>query len=120
MPGTWKSPEARERSIAALRKHQYRDGGEFWRGKIVIPKHGHKLTCQLFELMNKDMTTIHEVSRRAGIARTTLYKWRERPREPDLGLLEACLNVLGYELKIVPSDTARPKKYRPKAAAHAE
>lgn len=43
----------------------------------------------------------HLFYKRSGIHRQTVYNWRIRRQEPSLALLEAAVNALGGELRIV-------------------
>lgn len=74
-------------------------------------KHAHPLVKRLLELMHEQRCTVLDMSERAGMTRTTITKWKTR-FNPQLSMLEACLNVLGYELyirKIRDRDDERPK-----------
>lgn len=74
-----------------------------WRGKLKTPPHCHPFVRALFDAANEQQTTLTEIGRRAGIRRKTISDWGHR-RMPRLDLLEACLNVLDFELSIRPKD----------------
>ena len=61
---------------------------------------GNPVVRFLFEEMERQQ--IHEacMSERAGFHRDTLRKWRNT-HQPRITDIEACLNLLGYELKPV-------------------
>lgn len=73
--------------------------GTRWRGKLVIPESCHPLVRKLLEIMNRDMTCMREVERRAGLRPGTIGGWRRRS-SPQLVNIEACFNVLGYGLTV--------------------
>lgn len=102
---TWLTAEGRQRSINAgiinLRKFARAGADSRWRGKLPIPPHAHPIVRRLFEIMNSQQTLLREVSRRSGIAYDTISCWRTN-RQPSLPNIEAALNAVGYEIKIVP------------------
>ena len=73
--------------------------GTRWRGKLPVPAHAHPLVRRLIAEMNRQRTTLSEVSDRAGLRRGTVSDWRYR-REPTLSNFVAALNVLDLELVI--------------------
>jgi hypothetical protein len=80
-----------------------------------IAPHAHPLARRFFEIAERQQVALTDVSERAGLCHATLVKWRYR-HAPLVPTLEAALNVLGYELRIVrrrdPADGAggRPRK----------
>lgn len=68
-------------------------------GKIVANVHPH--VRFLFVEMAAQRCYNKEMSVKSGIASYTFWDWRNRT-EPKISDLEACLNVLGYTLKVVP------------------
>ena len=69
-----------------------------WR-KLTVPGAAHPLVRQLFMLMNDQQMGQLDLAERTGINKNTLKDWRVRT-VPAVDNLEACLNVLGYQLKI--------------------
>lgn len=68
--------------------------------KLSIPAHAHPLVRQLFAEMNSQQIGIMDLAARTGLARNTMKGWRTR-HCPRLIEVEACFNVLGYDLKAV-------------------
>ncbi len=64
-----------------------------------MTNHCHPLVQQMFEIAKEKKATQASISDRVGIDRATMRKWRFK-YTPRLALLEAALNVLGYELCI--------------------
>lgn len=58
----------------------------------------HPIIQQLFELIDADPRTYREISRLAGINHRALGTWKSGRNRPRLMMVEAVLNVLGYEL----------------------
>ena len=54
----------------------------------------------LFEEMHKQQIHECDMSERVGFHRDTLRKWRLR-HQPRVNDIEACLDFLGYKLKVV-------------------
>jgi hypothetical protein len=54
----------------------------------------------LFEEMHKQQIHECDMSERVGFHRDTLRKWRVR-HQPRVNDIEACLDFLGYKLKVV-------------------
>ena len=73
--------------------------GTRWRGKLQVPR-CHPAVQRLIREANEQMTTLTEIAERAGIRRCSLNQWGKKthPRVDDL---EAALNVLGLETKVV-------------------
>jgi len=60
---------------------------------------GHDpIVDEFFVLAAKQGHSIREVADKAGLAHTTLYRWRTR--EPGLMSMRAALNSLGYDIEI--------------------
>ena len=81
-------------AVPARRPHPHR------RQCPVAPQ-AHPLARRLFELIDGQGAALTTVAERAGLAVATLVKWKYR-HAPTVTALEAALNVLGYELRIVP------------------
>lgn len=64
-----------------------------------LPANVHPLTKSLFEMLEARGMTDKDMSRLSGVSHHTIADWRYR-WNPSLPNLEACLNVLGYELTI--------------------
>lgn len=80
------------------------------------PEKAHPLARQLFELMAEERVTILDLAEKAGVNRNTLTWWKGKSK-PQLDLLEACLNSLGYELCIRKVDIERmPRRKGPHGA----
>ena len=69
--------------------------------RITTPKHAHPLVRLLFSEMNSQRIGIYDVSDRSGVACNTMKNWRKH-HTPSVSNLEACLNVLGFELVVKP------------------
>lgn len=61
----------------------------------------HWTVRYLCALAEHNEVSLRELSRSAGLEAGTVTRWRETGRTPDLGALEAALEVLGYRLSIV-------------------
>ncbi len=59
------------------------------------------LIAQTVKLLGEHAGYIGDIGRRAGVHRQTLRKWGQGIRSPGVLQLQAVLQVLGYELKIV-------------------
>lgn len=68
--------------------------------RVAIPKHAHPLVRRLFEEMNNQQLGVMDLCERAGLARGTLKGWRNN-HCPRIVEIEACLNVLGLDLRAV-------------------
>lgn len=64
------------------------------------------VTRLLFDEMSTRGMTYTEMSRRSGVARTSIRDWRRVGKEPKIFNLEACFNVLGLTLTVkrIPRD----------------
>ena len=71
---------------------------ELFRSKYV-PDCGHPAVRFIFSEMNRQRASLGQVERRSGVTGEAIRKWR-RQRSPNLVLVEAVLNALGYELVI--------------------
>jgi len=80
-----------------------------------VAAHAHPLARKFFEIADAQRMAITDVAQRAGLSHATLVRWKTL-HSPTVPALEAALNVLGYELRIVrrrdPSDRpyGRPGK----------
>lgn len=70
-----------------------------WRGRLTIPKHAHPLVRRLILELNRQSTTMHELSERSGVHLRTIQTWRHK-NLPKIDLLEACFNTLGFRLRV--------------------
>jgi DNA-directed RNA polymerase specialized sigma24 family protein len=59
----------------------------------------HPLVRQLFELMNIHRCSMQEMAKGVGVSFQTIENWRHR-HKPQLELLIACFNYLGYDLVV--------------------
>lgn len=66
----------------------------------------HPLVRRLFAEMNEQQCSQQTMSERSGINKNTFRSWRTKA-VPRLDDLEACLNVLGFELAIQPTKEVR-------------
>ena len=66
----------------------------------------HPLVRRLFAEMNEQQCSQQTLSERSGINKNTFRSWRTKA-VPRLDDLEACLNVLGFELAIQPTKEVR-------------
>ena len=69
-------------------------------GIVADDGRAHPLVRQMFGIMRRQRTNTTELADAVGMARRTTHFWREG-HGPTLGLFEACLHELGYELRIV-------------------
>ena len=67
--------------------------------RLAIPRHAHPLVRQMTEIQNAEQMGMLDLAERSGVNKNTLSEWRKRVT-PSVANLEACLNVLGYELVI--------------------
>lgn len=70
--------------------------------RVRIPRNVHPLVVKLFEEMNHQQIGMLDMSERTGIGQSTMKHWRTMC-SPSLANLEACYNVLGYELALKPN-----------------
>lgn len=71
---------------------------------LKVPDRAHPLVKVLFEEMNRQKIGLTEMSDRSGYTTQCIKDWRTR-YSPNIRSLEACFNVLGYELKPVARNT---------------
>lgn len=64
---------------------------------------GHKFVTVLFENMIAQNIGVNHMSDRSGVSANTLSDWRTRTM-PNIPNLDACLNVVGKKLIVVPID----------------
>ena len=71
--------------------------------RFVCPTapHAHPLVRRFFEIAEGQQIGITDIAERAGLGIATVSKWRNR-HTPTVAAFEAALNVVGYELRIVP------------------
>jgi len=67
--------------------------------RLTIPVGAHPLVRRLFDEMNAQQCGVLEMAERSGVNKNTFKDWRTRtmPRVADL---EACFNVLGFEIVV--------------------
>ena len=70
------------------------------RPKIPVSAHAHPLAKRLFEIADSQHTALTDIAHRSGLGLATLVKWKYR-HAPTVAALQAALNVLGYELRVV-------------------
>ena len=66
---------------------------------LNIPERAHPMVRSLFQEMNRQQIGLLDMAERSGINKNTLKDWRTRT-VPTVDNLEACLTVLGCELRI--------------------
>lgn len=71
-----------------------------WRGNLPVPTHSHWAVRRLVEALNEQQTTMKEACARAGIARTSIWKWANE-YHPRIDEIEAALNAVGLTFKVV-------------------
>jgi hypothetical protein len=86
------------RMLGNLRAADKRRGIRFV--PLKVHQHAHRLVRDFTEILNAERITLNEIERRAGISRCVMHKWRIRSN-PTIAMLDAALNSIGYELKIV-------------------
>lgn len=91
-------------------------GGDRHRGRVKLPTNAHPVVHTLFTEMNGQMTTMAEVAERSGVNAHTIRGWRGR-WVPTVANLDACLNVLGLRLAVVPINGPMPRPTRTTGAA---
>ena len=84
--------------------------------RVKRPQPLHPVVAGLFAEIREQRTTRQRVARPAGVGPDTISGWG-RKHMPYLDLIDAALNVLGFELAIVPigtrDATGFPTKKRP-------
>lgn len=68
-----------------------------------LPRRGDPLVRQLFENLDRSGMQGIELTRKAGVDRGALHRWRYDLSGPTLANFKACLQVLGLELAIKPA-----------------
>jgi transcriptional regulator with XRE-family HTH domain len=58
------------------------------------------LTVRTRDLIERDGISPKDLAKRSGVDRRTVWSWTHEHRAPRIDMLEAVLNVLGYELTI--------------------
>jgi transcriptional regulator with XRE-family HTH domain len=71
---------------------------QFRVSQLTVPANAHPLVKALFREMVKQRVTISDMADRSGIGRNAISKWRYCDT-PTIINIEACFNVLGFELK---------------------
>jgi transcriptional regulator with XRE-family HTH domain len=61
----------------------------------------HPIVQWIWKQINDQRASQEDVAMRAGVASSTLRKWRDGVRSPRVVELESVVNVLGYNLKVV-------------------
>lgn len=64
-----------------------------------VPVKCHPFVRRLFEEMNRQQVSIWDLSEKSGVAVVSIRQWRTA-FSPRLTNIEACLRVLGLNLKI--------------------
>lgn len=59
---------------------------------------GKAIYAKIDGLRQKRSWTIYELAKKAGVATTTLYNWRDRGSSPTLSLLDALCSALGISV----------------------
>jgi hypothetical protein len=80
---------AKARPKLKLRKYRLRTS--------LQTKNGHRLVRKLFAIMHENQMGVLDMAERSGVNKNTLKDWRTRTT-PRLKDIEACYEVLGYEL----------------------
>ncbi|UPJ65267.1 hypothetical protein [Bradyrhizobium sp. 191] len=85
----------------------------------VAERHVHPLVRGLFLEMKKQRASCERIAAPAGVCRTTVVSWR-RHHMPQLDALDAALNVLGFELAIVPKGRRGPNGFTTRKSSTGE
>jgi len=67
--------------------------------RLTVPERAHPMVRDLYRLMNEEQVGLLDMSERVGTHKDTITGWRTKST-PRVDMLEACLNVLGYRLRI--------------------
>lgn len=72
----------------------------------LLPAHpaNHVAVTRLWGEMNRQKASPVAVERKSGVTARAMRYWRDGARSAKLAEIEACLNVLGYRLEVVPLD----------------
>lgn len=60
----------------------------------------HWIIRWVWKQMNQDEWSQEDLAARAGVASTTMRRWRRGDRSPRFSELEAVVNALGFEIKL--------------------
>lgn len=71
----------------------------------TFSSHSHPFVKFVWEDIIERNLELSSVARAAGIDRSTLHKWRKSPKGPSVGQIQEVLTALGYELKIIKSQS---------------
>ena len=66
-----------------------------------ISKRAHPFVSLAWEEIIRQGVTVSSVSESSGVTRENIYNWKTRVNGPFLKQIEAVLDSLGYEIKIV-------------------
>lgn len=72
-----------------------------FRKKLVPPVENravHPFVRFIWRKMNEELWGQEDLAKRAGVASSTMRKWRSGERNPRISELEAVINTLGYRL----------------------
>lgn len=66
-----------------------------------ISKRVHPFVLLAWEEIIRQRVTVSSVSESSGVTRENIYSWKKRINGPYLKQIEAVLETLGYEIKVV-------------------
>lgn len=93
-------PDYQKSKIPVSRKPR-NGGAKGIRKRMPVKGKGvHPFIFFIWEQMNIDLWSQEDVAKRAGVASSTMRKWRDGGRNPRIAELEAVLGALGYHLVI--------------------
>lgn len=75
--------------------------------QIYPPAHTHPVVKHLMTLIRGQNVVARELGKRAGVDYSSIYYWARGKTVPRLWELSAVLEVLGYELQIIPKAAAQ-------------
>lgn len=75
--------------------------------KFIEPTVAHRMAYETLVIAHKQGWSDYRLTRAAGIAANVFTNWRHRPASPRIETLEAVLDVLGYQLAIVPKESGK-------------
>lgn len=61
----------------------------------------HPLTTRIMELVDADPRPLCRIAKLAGVNPALFFEWRNGKHTPRVVIVEAVLEVLGYELAVV-------------------